>query len=1311
MVLWVVAALLLATVLAGYSFWIFSEATTAAKTREQSHLILNRADDLMSALKEAETGQRGFLLTGNEVYLEPYEKVRASIKGELADLRQLTTIEAANAMLDAVGPLIDARLVSLSSSIALRRSNDMAAVIAFVSDGEGKRQMDSIRAGMKAYVVIEEHATQQNDAKFLASMGYLFNLIVAASLIVLLSALYFVYTIYWRNQQQLAQRAHAETTRMLDLQQQLNQALEEKNAALKIATFEAEKADRTKSEFLATMSHEIRTPMNGVIGMIDVLQQSSLNGAQLEMTNIIHDSAFALLAVINDILDFSKIEANKLDVESIPMSVSDVVESACDNLAQMALAKQVDLTLFVDPAIPTAVLGDPGRLRQILINLTTNAIKFSTGPKRTGRVSVRVLLKEHTTERVMLTFRVTDNGIGMDPATRARLFNAFTQADTSTTRNFGGTGLGLAISAQLSNLMGGDIEVDSRPGEGSVFSLNLPFVLGSEPSERARNPNLIDALPCLVMTSAAGLADDLAVYLRAEQALVSRAADLAGALTWMQAHPGGLCVVVETADPDPVLASLRAAARAQPEKGWHFLCLRSGQRRKPRTDQTGLVTVDGNLLNRKTFLRAAAIAAGRAEEPGWDNLPAEACTTAAPISREQARLQGSLILVAEDNEYNQKVILQQLMLLGRTADIANNGQEALARWQGGAYALLITDLHMPLMDGYELTAAIRAAELGKPRLPIIAFTANALKGEAERCKAIGMDDYLSKPVQLAELKAMLKKWQPVVFSVPIAGQPLAVDVRVLAASVGDDAAVNQAFLTDFHTCARQIGQDIHTACRAGDALAAGDLAHQLKSAARSVGALALGELCATLELAGKAGDEHTLALLLPAFDKEWARVDDFLRSDQPLESARPQTPTQLSAPLNAEPLLNTSRPHILVLDDEPFMRNLLARMLANLGHDAVSTCGNGQAALALLDTPLQPPDLILLDINMPQMDGIEFVRHLVDHHYRGALILVSGENERVLQSIEKLVQAHNITVLGYLSKPVLQERLAALINNRIPHFSGTVKADKKVYGEAELRAAIADGNLVNYYQPKVSLASGAVVGAETLVRWLHTIDGLVMPDQFIGLAEQYGLIDALTHMVLVSALPQARQWQDANLSLRLAVNLSMDNLLSLSFLDEVVNLTAQAGVHPENLMLEVTESRLMQDQRVSLEILTRLRLKRFKLSIDDFGTGNSSLTQLRNIPFDELKIDQTFVHGAWANGTQRAMFDASLGLARQLGMQAVAEGVEDQADWDFLRQQGCDVAQGYFIARPMPAEQFIPWMQQWEKRRPALAPSATRPAL
>jgi signal transduction histidine kinase/ActR/RegA family two-component response regulator len=886
MIAWLVASLLLVALLVGSSFWSFSQAEKAAKTREHTHRVLNKADDLLSAIKDAETGQRGYLLTGDKAFLEPYEKVRESINGQLSELRHLNTIEGAQTHLEALEPLVNAKLSHLTRAIDLQRMFDSQAAIALMKDGEGRHLMESIRTEMTQFVVLQENFTQKNEASYLSSMRQLFILIVLASLAVLLSAAVFAYMIYWQNQQKLSKLVYAETSRLLDIQKQLNQALEEKNTALTMATRAAEKADRAKSEFLSTMSHEIRTPMNGVIGMIDVLQQSSLNGAQMEMTNIIHDSAFALLTVINDILDFSKIEANKLDVETIPLSVSDVVESTCDNLAQLALAKHVVLTLFVDPAIPASLLGDPGRLRQILINLTNNAIKFSAGQTQAGRVAVRVLLKARSTERATLAFQVSDNGIGMDAATRAKLFSAFTQADTSTTRNFGGTGLGLAISAQLAQLMGGDIEVQSTPGVGSVFSLNLPFAIGTETAMQTGIPSLIAGLPCLVMTSPDGLADDMATYLRAEQAQVSRATDLAGAQLWLQAHPGGLCIVVETTRPNPLLESLRAAAGGQAEQHWRFMNLGYGQRRKPRLDQTGLLAVDGNLLNRKAFLGAVAIAAGRAELPSRDNLPAEASATAAPISREQARRQGSLILVAEDNEYNQKVILQQLMLLGRTADIANNGQEALTRWQSGTYALLITDLHMPLMDGYELTAAIRAAELGKPRLPIIAFTANALKGEADRCKAIGMDDYLSKPVQLTELKAMLKKWQPVVFSAPIAApaallatQPLAVDVRVLAALVGDDATVIREFMNDFHTCGRQLSHQLGTACRAGDALAAGALAHQLKSAARSVGALGLGELCATMELAGKAGDQATLARLLPAFDMEWARVEDFARKN------------------------------------------------------------------------------------------------------------------------------------------------------------------------------------------------------------------------------------------------------------------------------------------------------------------------------------------------------------------------------------------------------------------------------------------------
>jgi EAL domain-containing protein (putative c-di-GMP-specific phosphodiesterase class I)/DNA-binding NarL/FixJ family response regulator len=406
-------------------------------------------------------------------------------------------------------------------------------------------------------------------------------------------------------------------------------------------------------------------------------------------------------------------------------------------------------------------------------------------------------------------------------------------------------------------------------------------------------------------------------------------------------------------------------------------------------------------------------------------------------------------------------------------------------------------------------------------------------------------------------------------------------------------------------------------------------------------------------------------------------------------------------------MTNKAHIRILVLDDEPFMLKLMDRMLKNLGFTSVMTCDTGRAALELVDRSNSRPDLILLDINMPEMDGVEFARHLVEHRYSGALILVSGEDERVLQSVDKLVQAHQITTLGYLTKPITPEQLAMLIEKWVPQCA--IQAPEKIYSPSELRAAIDNGELINYYQPKVAVTTGEVVGVETLVRWLHSEDGIVFPDQFIGIAEQHGLIDDLTRVVLTAALAQARIWRDAGLALRVAINLSMDNLRSLDFFDCVADLTAEAGVLPQDIVLEVTESRLMHDQRVLLEILTRLRLKRFRLSIDDFGTGHSSLSQLRDMPFDELKIDQGFVHGAWANETQRALFDASLGLANQLGMDAVAEGVENQEDWDFLRQQSCNMAQGYFIAKPMKAGDLPAWMAAWQLRIPEVVREKMEP--
>ncbi len=339
---------------------------------------------------------------------------------------------------------------------------------------------------------------------------------------------------------------------------------------------------------------------------------------------------------------------------------------------------------------------------------------------------------------------------------------------------------------------------------------------------------------------------------------------------------------------------------------------------------------------------------------------------------------------------------------------------------------------------------------------------------------------------------------------------------------------------------------------------------------------------------------------------------------------------------------------VLVVDDDPFMLKLLGRMLSNLGVTQVTNCDSGSVALDCIVSPHGAPDLILLDLNMPQMDGVEFVRKLVERHYADSLILVSGEGERMLEAAEKLAQAQGIKVLGWLRKPPTPNGLSALIKKWSPPSRVDSQAAKKSYGAEEVRAAIAKGQFVNYYQPKVDVPTGEVLGVEALVRWRHPVYGGVLPDQFIGVAEAHGLIDDLTQVVLTSAMAQARVWHGAGLVLSVAVNVSMDSLSSLDFPDFVARLAAEAGVPPQGITLEVTESRLVQNTRVALETLTRLRLKRFGLAIDDFGTGHSSLVQLRDIPFDELKIDRSFVHGAWANDTGRAIYEASLGLAKQL---------------------------------------------------------------
>lgn len=394
----------------------------------------------------------------------------------------------------------------------------------------------------------------------------------------------------------------------------------------------------------------------------------------------------------------------------------------------------------------------------------------------------------------------------------------------------------------------------------------------------------------------------------------------------------------------------------------------------------------------------------------------------------------------------------------------------------------------------------------------------------------------------------------------------------------------------------------------------------------------------------------------------------------------------------------SARP-ILVLDDEPFMLDLLRHMLEREGFDEVVCMGDGAAALGWLDAQAEPPQMVVLDINMPGMDGVEFVRHLAQRRFTGCLLLVSGEDEILLQSTEKLARAYELLTTTPLRKPPTPEALrGALAQYLAPKAPGRRPAMRKVYDADEVRAGIEAGQLVNWYQPKVAVKTGEVVGVEALVRWQHPTDGLVFPDQFIPVAEAGGFVDELTRVVARAAVAQAREWLAAGLQLRVAINVSMDDLSTLALADRMIARTTTDGVPPQYIQIEITESRLMSSVTSVLDQLIRLRLKRFRLSIDDFGSGHSSLVQLRDLPFDELKIDRSFTHNAAHDSRLRAIFEASLNLGRMLGMDVVAEGVEDRDDWDFLVEKGVHIAQGYFIGRPMPAPALQSWLLEWEAR-------------